>query len=285
MQLYSVPEISPGQFRDQTFKTWTVSKWGAFCLTLAVSAGLIYFATRGGYNSPAVYLPPFLLYWTGGVIGCVSMLLLVYARAALRSSNWLLKSNPERLLIKIRSHLNDHFPQEDPVIISLANSEVTWIRKYRETMSAPDTELTGTAEHLSRWTYLELQLADTVDISKLQDALQAERNRQAPTIGRTRTKHKHYPVKITDSGILRLEWNGIRPGIDKALRILGTRFTRQPEQRVRATHWNDLEGKALDDRIVDLVEKGHTTAAVALVRMKYGYDLSRAKAFVDELSQ
>ncbi len=59
-----------------------------------------------------------------------------------------------------------------------------------------------------------MKLADLAGIQEIKEALKAERNRKAPKIGRTRTKHKHYPVKLSDSGILRLEWNGIKPGAD-----------------------------------------------------------------------
>ena len=284
MEFYSIPDIPHSRFRDMIFKTSAAPKWGAFILTSLACAGLIGSGNRGGYNSAEVHLPPLLLYWVGGVMGLVALFILVYARAALRPSNWLLKFNTERTLVKFRSHLNDHFPEEDPAVLFLFNSEIEWIRKVRETLSSPQTDSAGTAERLSFWTYLEVKLADSVDVSKLKEALQAERKRQAPKIGRTRTKHKHYPVKLTDAGILRLEWNGIRPGIDKTLNILGKRFGQQSEQHVRTKHWNDLEGEQLDDRILDLAEKGNIVEAIALAKLKYGYDLTEAKKFVEELT-
>ena len=99
------------------------------------------------------------------------------------------------------------------------------------------------------------------------------------------TTHKHYPVKLLDSGILRLEWNGITPGIGKTIKILGKRLGRQPEEHTRAKHWHELEGKEVDDRILDLAERGKTIEAAAMAKIKYGYSLTDAIKFVDELME
>lgn len=95
------------------------------------------------------------------------------------------------------------------MVIFLSSSEIEWIRKHRETVSSPQTDALGTSEEISFWSYLELKLANTVDPSILGEALQNERNRQAPMIGHSRTKHKHYPVKLLDDRILDLAVRGL----------------------------------------------------------------------------
>jgi len=285
MKLYRIHEVPPSPLAEVVFKQSVMGKFWAFILTLAMSAVLVWFGLRGGYDSTNVHLPPFLLYWIGAVIGLLALFIFSYARAAMRPSNWLVKFNKERVLIKFRSHLNDHFPAEDPIVISFLPSEIQWIRKHKETQSSPNANKASTAERLSFWTFLEMKLGVHAEMRELEAALLAERNRKAPKIGRTRSKHNHYPVRLLDSGILRLEWNGIKPGVDKALKILGHVLQQRPEIHSRAKHWNELQAKEVDDRILDLAERGKTIEAVTMVRMKYDIGLAEAKIFVDELME
>lgn len=159
--LKDTPRVKPNQL---LFKQNTWRKWMGFLLTLAGSALLLWFASEGGYTSQKVNLPPFILYWTSGVAGLLSLILLFYAKASMRPSNWLARYSSDQLIVKLRSHLNDHFSDEDRVVAIIPVREIDWVRTYRETLSMPVSNQIsgGNSEELETHNYLELKLDEKV---------------------------------------------------------------------------------------------------------------------------
>lgn len=281
MKLCSIKDSPPIKRNEMLIKQNVWRKWMGFILTLSCSIFLIWLASQGGYQTQKVDLPPVVLYLTGGTSGFFSLIMLFHAKASMRPSNWLARFSSDQLIIKFRSHLNDHFSDEDKVVAVIPVQEIEWVRKYRDILSVPRKN----GSKLEICYYLELKLEGKIDVTPLNDELRAERNRVPPKIGNSMSKHKHNPVTLHDSNRLRLDWTGISPGIKKTLKKISRNVSVKSDHTCKAPHWSELEGKDLEDRILHLISKGSTIDAISLVRARLGYDLSKAKGFIDDLEQ
>mgnify|MGYP004159687449 FL=1 len=86
-------------------------------------------ADQGGFKGFGETLPPYVLYPTGFGFGIIFLIVFARFRKALKPSNWVLKLGMDRVLIKYRSCLNSHLPEEDPVVVEISLSEIQWVRK------------------------------------------------------------------------------------------------------------------------------------------------------------
>lgn len=115
---------------------------------------------------------------------------------------------------------------------------------------------------------------DDVSWVRMTRETRAERVRRAPRIGVSRTKHHHYPVRLVDEGILRIDWKGpsssVRPRIEGALECLGALLPVEAEARLEGRTLSSRDRRELDDRILELAEQGRVVAAVNLTRRAYG---------------
>ena len=279
MEIKNLHDLPPPNRTDLVCRRSVSANLLFFVVCGLISAGLFWFAREGGYETESVSLPPFLLYWISGVSALLALAGYRYFRASLRSSNWLLRVGFDRVTVKFRSHLNDHFSAGDPVVVSIPFAEIEWARRYREALNVPSSDLAGRTEALN---FLDLKLhSDRVEM--LRTALSEERTRQAPREGIVQIKHMDFPVRLVGDDILRVRWSGIRPGFRKTLRFLGRRIPVVAEARSEVSDWRKLEGRQLEYRILDLVDRGKTIGAIALVRQRYGCTTAEAKRFIEEL--
>ena len=121
------------------------------------------------------------------------------------------------------------------------------------------------------------------EISLIKESLITERARKKPKMRRSGSKHHHYPVKLVDSNILRVEWGGIKPGIKGILSLLRGKLNIEPELYIKTDFTDDAVDKDLDSQILNLAERGKKMEAVSMVRQNYGFSLDRSKEFVEEL--
>jgi hypothetical protein len=319
VKLHSIHQVSPRHADETVFKYSALGSLFFVIVCAGITAGCFWLAELGGYHEHGWSLPPFILYWVGGVVGVMALIGQWYFRKRLRPSNWLVKTRTNSLLIKFRSYLNDRFLEADPVVVEIPWSEIQWIRKTTETMTSPSRG-SNTASTTSFHTYLDLKL-NAPEIEELKQALDTETNRKAPLSEKVRLKrelfrarkrkaprpeilrlkqeirsdrlrhqpgqsgatHRHYPVRVIEPSILRIEWNGITPRIKKALGLFSQRAAVEPTLKLRPQDWQSLQGQDLDDRILDLAQRGDTLGAVKLVRRKYGLALGESKQFVEDL--
>ena len=319
MKLHSIHQLPPRHGDEAVFK-YSAFKSLLFALVCAgITGGCFWLAELGGYHEHGWSLPPFVLYWVGVVLSVMALIGLWYFRRRLRPSNWLVKTRTSSVLIKFRSYLNDRFLEADPVVVEIPWSEIQWIRKTKVTTTSPSLDSRG-GSTTSFHTYLDLKL-NAPEIEELKRALAAETNRKAPLSEKVQRKrelfqarkrkapsveilrlkqeirsdrlrnqpgqsgatHRHYPVRLIEPSILRIEWNGIQPRITKALGLFSQRAAVEPTLKLRPQDWQSLRGEDLDDRILDLAQRGETMAAVRMVRRKYGLALGESKQFVDDL--
>ena len=226
-------------------------------------------------------LPAAVVYLGGGGLVLLALLFLAGLRANLRPSNWLLRAAADGLHVKYRSYLNYKFPAEDPVVAFIPKQEVAWIRVRRQ-----DSERTIEGETMVWRRFLEIKLHGD-DTSELTERLRDERQRTAPGVMGWKTKVLHYPVRVLPEAIVQLEWRSpgtyTRPGIDRAVEILGRWYrvadTVDEEQPLP----DKLDRAQQEARLIEMTERGEVMDAVVLAKEIYGFDTTQAKTFVDDL--
>jgi len=322
MRLISILDVSDTTLDDENFRNSNVSNIIVFIIFSLLIVGCTYIFITGGYYrndsvwSYVVYL--WIIFWLAIFVWSAWSRF----RSCLLPTNWLVRLDSVRVLVKYRSFQNLNYADADPVIIELFWRDIVWVRKIKETSSKDK----GDSTHIEFFTYLDLKLnLSEEELKEIEAALNKERNRKPPRseIGELRhelfkarknkvpkheiqeiknrirlakenkkashkksgVKFNDYPVRLIDNGILRVRWNGIKPKINKALNSFSLRTSIEPEIKIDSDSAVDLlKGKDLDDMILDRISKGDTFDAIALVKEYYGYNTTEAKRFIDELT-
>lgn len=198
-------------------------------------------------------------------------------RRSLLPSGWLMHYRPEGLLIKFRSYLNVHFPPEDTIAFELPAREIAWIRKAVEKRA---WSRGGGGTSYQRVVCLDIMPAGT-DLSDLKRCLATERQVKGRTGRYSSSRYLHYPVRVLDSGVIRLEWEGITPRIGKALRILSQSLPVRPEEGSDSDLASPAETPAgLEAQVRQLLESGQKMEAIRRVRIVRDGSLTEACEFV-----
>jgi hypothetical protein len=228
-----------------------------------------------------VWLGSGLAYYVAGVLIVSLLVMHEFILARFQPSNWLARMNDEGLYLQYRSYLNHHFPENNPTVVFLPYAEIRSARlvnerseiSYRD-MDQPLAE--KSTERRRRLVELDLE-GDTAFLRK---ALAEERTKHPGNA----TLYKDYPVRMVSSGRVQVEWNVV-PGADAILDELGQYASIAPTTQ-RSNDYVNLEGQSREQqekRLLELIEAGQTIDAVYIVRKLYSYDLTRAKAFVEDL--
>jgi hypothetical protein len=264
-------DLAPLQAGDVIFRQ---SRMGVF-LGVPVCLGL------AGVGVFLLYDPqaPHALAWIlagGGALAALALLRRV-ARAV-SSTNWLVRYDGRRLLVKIGPPLS-----HDPVRVFAAEfqrEEIEWIRRHERVTI---TQEAGRAAESSS-SCLELKLRD-VDLADLRAAIATA---GAPREWRGWTVSTEIPVSLTGEELVRIEWVSksafIMPSLKKALRLLGADLPVQAAVSER----NDFtipsaDKEKMDQQIIECVERGQILQATKLARQRYGYSLAEAREFVAQL--
>ena len=119
------------------------------------------------------------------------------------------------------------------------------------------------------------------EIDDLKEKIWIEKAKHPKTGGRVTVVNNHHPVRMTEQKILRVEWNGLRPGINQIINTLKQKITVESEIKTKSYYTSGKPDKNVDDQVLDLAERGNQMEAISLVRIKYGYSLTEAKEFVE----
>ncbi len=86
---------------------------------------------------------------------------------------------------------------------------------------------------------------------------------------------------------MQLEWRSpgtsIRPGIDRAIEILGRWYTVVDALDEHQPPPGKLDRAQQEARLIEMTERGEIIDAVVLAKEIYGFDTTQAKKFVDDL--
>lgn len=205
----------------------------------------------------------------------------VSAYRATLPTGWTVAVGTDRVLVKLRSHLNLHFPADDAQVVELRADEIESVRRAEVRTTTPGSE---GGRSTSRQVSLEIRVRG-VDLAPLRERLAHERGLK--TGG---TAWRHYPVSVVGDDVVRVEWSGsqtrVRPGIGRVLDALAG--VARVEEATRTTldlaRPGPMPRAELEQQLRLLAENGQTVAAVALARKRLGLGLADAKKLVDGLT-
>jgi len=272
LHLSDVPASPP----DRLFRQSRTRALAAVALVLAASIG----STVLGWQRHA----PLLFYLA--VVFLTSLIVLQrLVTARFRPTNWMVRATGDGLYIQLRSYLNYHFPDR-PTVVLIPYGAIRSARAIRGRRELPDPDSTRYQNSTTIQRFRSVRLELTGDVSPLTRALDEEIRR---AVGKSRadglrTRYHHVPVRMASPTTLELEW-AVVPREDHLLALLASHGV--PTDRTEATSdYSQLETLGRDEqerRLLELVERGDTIAAIRIARRLYGYDLTRAKQFVASL--
>lgn len=276
MELYRADE-NPLTGTVQVYKQSVISAFIGLLVVFGIGGAIVIAILRGG--------APAFLWIMVGFIALISLLFLGMLRAAMGPDNWVVKFDGSRLAFKFRSYLNRHFPAEDRVVAVIPASEFEWARKVSEKKKLPASK--GKTQTES-WTFLEMRLRSPEHAAELDAVIREEISREAPKIGRSRTKHHHVPIRVVDGSTLRISWRSsrdyIRPAVDAALRNLGGAIPVEGEVSGGVEDYRQMSPEELNDFLVDLVQMGHQMKAGKIVREVYGMGVKESRQYIENLA-
>jgi hypothetical protein len=227
MQFFNLDQSLTGPFDFEAREAITGKKVAVAISGVALAAAL---GAAGLGIGPAVLdygVAIFAMLLNAGAISMV--------RHAGRPTNWLLRVAGDRIQIKFRTYMNDHFPAEEIQIVELQRSEVAWLRDVRAgfVVDAPR----GPHQRIGRTEitrqYLEIGLANA-DLGDLDHLLRAERTHPSVGKGGWKSKYNFNPVQTAGSRAVRVCWRDPNSQITPKLGIALDFFSRWAE--VRTAH-------------------------------------------------
>jgi hypothetical protein len=200
--------------------------------------------------------------------------------AALRPTNWLLKTGPDGLYLKFRSYLNYHFPDTTPYIAFIRFAEIAHVRAVTQRQRLPARN-GDTTPGIIRFLDIRLNHGQTAEFQR---ALAEERRHFiAKWGGRIRTRHRDYPVAVPEPGLVRIAWN-VPPRAERAAAELAPWTTVRPPEELEERNWETMTSEARESLIVELAMRGDVMTATHLARMHYDIGLAEAKRIVEAMA-
>jgi hypothetical protein len=277
MELITAAAV-PQNDRDIVFRYSRARAVTAFIVIALAAIGLIVF---GRMNHA------WLAYYAATVL---IILLLIFQKLLLARfcpSNWLVRLTDDGLYIKFRSYLNAHFPDQDLTVAFIPFSELRAATPIKQQRELPDHDHARRTVTTSTRTFFEVELAtETRQLAVvLANEAKLVLGKATHSGKRISTRYQHTPVLLGPAHLLRIEW-GVVPDVKTFLELL-TRHTVVRPRIATAESFADLDGLSRaeqESRLRELMQAGDSVAAVALARRLYGYDLTKAKEFVDSLA-
>lgn len=320
MRLINIHDIGNAAYNERVFCYSTLGSLIALVVFVSLFIGCISHYIMYSLDNDVGFWETAFYFWFAfwfGLFGCFAW---SRYKAGKLPSNWLLRSGSNRILIKFRSFQNYLYPDTDRVVLEFNWREIEWLRMTKETSYKPGSD--GDITEYS--TYLEMQLNLTDEELKLieqglakerclkplvskvgelkSELFRARKNkrpkheveeikmrlRQEKAIkkqgNKTSVKYHDYPVSL-DNKLLRIRWNGVKPNIKQTLSYLSNFSRIEEENKIETDSTVKLAGQALDDMILDRINKGDKIDAVKLAQGHYGYTKTEAKRFIDELME
>ncbi|MCB1983814.1 MAG: hypothetical protein H6936_02850 [Burkholderiales bacterium] len=236
-------------------------------------------------------------------------------------SNWLLRIGPCGVMIKYRSYIHFDSPQEDPVAIHLDWHEIDNIQRYRETVRIremgevndirhdylmitlkPGCHTPGKISKVRKALEFEAQRkpahfqvdalqhelfiarknkAGDREIRRLKQAIQEEKKRHPGRHNKTRFKHR--PVIFIAPDTLKIEWTHAAPEV----KTLNALLAQYGTETVAAQRTIDMDTPKTSQEFAEILHavlsRGDEITALKLIRAQFGYSISEAKAYIDNL--
>lgn len=248
---------------------WPFVMGMVICLVFPLTGWLVY---QNGDHVPGIVI--------GGGSSLLTLLYLTRTREFFSSRNWLLRFNSQQVMIQI-APIGSRDP-ERCFVLALEKNEIEWFRPYAysSTYEGSDGPEVVAANYLD----IQLRTQDTAEIAT------HIAKASTPRIWCGFHAAINVPVRLLDGPMIRLVWvskspeSFMKPGLKKTARLLAEHYpvlAKVVDQN--STGQATEKQKAMEDQIVQLIQTGETIQAIKLARKRYGFSLTDAKQFVDEL--
>jgi len=277
MKFYRLDEV-PALREDQVFKVSPIGN-GVATLIFYGLAGTCLVNAIG--NTHALGMSREAYYFIAVITGLFGLIPLRLFKASLRPTNWLMRCNDGGIIIKYRAFENWRLPDTDAQAVGLAYAEIAWAKLVKERRVSPSIDARRSGNKVAVLTYMELGLAQT-DTSALEKHLSRERNLRPDG----KMVFCDYPVETGPGGIVKIRWSGgVTPGAHKAIEMLGRRVQigEAESREVDLTHHRDANPEDERVKILTLARSGDEMGAAKLAQQAYGYSLSDATNYEDDL--
>jgi hypothetical protein len=279
MTFYKIDEV-PISRDDQVFKeSPTVNATAAFILFGIAIAALV----CGIEKWPQGKSPTTFFYFTAVMCTLIGLFPLAFFRASLKPTNWLLRCQLGGIFIKYRGYENWRLPADTVQVAGIEYGEIAWAKLVKEQRKSPNTDGKAGCQ-IQFLTYIDLGLTNP-DLSALDANLQRERALR-PDTG-LKVVVLDFPVQVLPGGIVEIRWGaGIRPSPNKALQAIGQRvkILETEHRKTDLTHHTGANPEEEKAKILALAKSGDRFGAVKLAQQVYGYKLTDATTFVDQLA-
>lgn len=268
MRLADVP-TSP---RDRVFRHSPAAALFAGVCIINASIGLTVFGWQRDSG---------LAYYVAGVLLVGLLVMHKFILARCRPSNWLVRMNDQGLFLQFRSYLNYHFPKDDLTVVFISYREIRSARLVDERREIPYRDLDQPLAEKStevRRRLVEFDLA--TDTAALAQALLRELAKRPPNA----TLYKDYPVRLSSPTCVEVDWNAY-PIAEVFLDTL-RRYTNVAAPTLKSQDYGNLAEQSRENQekhLLELIEAGSTIDAIYIARKLYSYDLTQARAFVEDL--
>lgn len=284
LKVMTLAEVPPRQPGDRVFRPRRLDNVLALHVFAALALGALFYPTFIEDFGYAQEIPSWLAYVIGGVIALIAFIAYHAMKASLRDDSWLLRMAHNGLYLKVRSYLNYKLPADDPTVVFLPKPEIAALQAHRIKMRLTSTadDMTEDREPLGGRKYVEITLHDD-DLTALTELIAAERARQRGPSRKDGMVAQHMPVAVLPGGVVQIDWAGISPGLGGTMRRLGQAYKVLEEKVTRSELSDESPSEDKERRLLELTERGEIIEAVKLAKALYGYDTTKAKAYVDEL--
>lgn len=226
----------------------------------------------------------------GGVLIVCGLLTLLIAafcahavRAALASSNWLLRARPDGIFLRYRSHQNGFAVSGEPVAVFVPRDEIAYLQNRVIKTLGRDSEGQETQNHRDELR-IRLTHGDSADLAR---ALRQERGRVGARLFGISTTARHYPVRLDAADEIVVDWAGpdksTHPTLDRLLPMLAEQFPVRELSYHGHIPYADLSRAEQEDQLAELAAAGDIISAVKIAMELYGLDTTQARAFVEQL--
>lgn len=218
----------------------------------------------------------------------VGLVFLSSAVAAMKQSNWTLRAAPEGLYLKLRNYSDHRLNAADPIVAFIPKREIRALRFVgQKTRMVTDADYPED-NHVHKEESLEIALYGD-DLARVATALEEERRRKGPTwIKGVTANAKGSDIKLmTETRIIRIDWKTrktrLTPSMKEAEGILDGLYRTETAEAAEEAPLLTLSTEEQEDRLREMVRRGDTLGATALLRENRGLSLTEAHQYLKSL--
>ncbi len=188
----------------------------------------------------------------------------------LKDSNWLIRCEPEHLLINLKSYLNSHIVTDFPHILKVNYKEIVSAQQQIEIVY---TKSASNSRRKEKLVWLEFIIDH--DLQPVKTCL--------ADIKSVKVSWRYNPTQFkVGQNSLKVLFNGITPKGDTLLKHLAFKGV-VISKEASPSEKDFIDPDNLDEAILELSNSGRTIDSLLLARRGYGLSVTEAKQYIESL--